>query len=202
MLAMENIATLDGKRFKKLVTSCPHCFNTIGNEYPQLGGSYEVLHHSELIEELVTAGRVPLSRSLDRTITFHDSCYLGRHNDIYEAPREVLRQLPGVTLEEMPRSRNKGFCCGAGGARMWMDEARPRVNQNRVDEAATETAAETICTSCPFCAVMMSDGIKETGREAALGTSDLAQLVAECLEEAPGAAAPSQPAAGRPARTR
>ncbi len=181
MMAMQNIETLNAHRFKKVVTSCPHCYNTIRNEYPQLGGDYEVVHHTELIDELLTSGRLTLREQAPRTITYHDSCYLGRHNAIFDAPRNTLAAIPGVTLEEMPRSRENGFCCGAGGARMWMDEAKPRVNQNRVEEAATETNAEVVCTACPFCSVMISDGIKATGREETLETHDVAQLVAEAL---------------------
>lgn len=188
MMAQENVETLNAHSFKKVVTSCPHCYNTIRNEYPQLGGDYEVVHHTELIAELLKQGKLHLENGTTQRITFHDSCYLGRHNDIYDAPREVLASIPGVTLDEMPRSRNKGFCCGAGGARMWMDEEKPRVNQNRVDEAATETDAGVVCTACPFCATMISDGIKETKREEALETYDVAQMVAESLPKTNGSA--------------
>ena len=181
MMAEQNIETLNAHRFKKVVTSCPHCYNTIRNEYPQLGGDYEVVHHSELINDLVKSGQISLQTPINQTVTFHDSCYLGRHNDIYDAPREVLAALPGVTLEEMPRSRNKGFCCGAGGGRMWLDEAQPRVNQNRVDEAATQTNAAMVSTACPFCSIMISDGIKETRHDEHLATRDIAQLVAEAM---------------------
>jgi Fe-S oxidoreductase len=146
-----------------------------------LGGEYEVIHHSELIAELVKAGKIRFENSLNKTITFHDSCYLGRHNNIYDAPREILNAIPGVKLEEMPRSHNKGFCCGAGGGRMWLDENKPRVNQNRVDEAATKTAASLVATACPFCSTMIDDGIKETGREEKLENRDIAELVAEAL---------------------
>ena len=181
MMARQNIETLNTHRFKKVVTSCPHCYNTIRNEYPQLGGAYDVLHHSELLDDLIKAGRIPLNRPVEQTITFHDACYLGRHNGIYDAPRAVLKALPGVTLEEMPRSRNKGFCCGAGGGGMWLDEDKPRVNQNRVDEAATQTRATTVGTACPFCSIMIGDGIKETRREDRLATRDIARLVAEAM---------------------
>ena len=195
MMAQQNVETLNAHSFKKVVTSCPHCYNTIRNEYPQLGGEYEVVHHTELIAELLTSGQLSLDGGVPQRITVHDSCYLGRHNDIYDAPRDVLAAVPGVTLEEMPRSRNKGFCCGAGGARMWMDEAKPRVNQNRVDEAATETSAGVVCTACPFCATMSSDGIKETNRDDTLATVDVAQVVANALPATDGHT--KKPAAGR-----
>lgn len=184
MMAQQNIETLNAHRFKKVVTSCPHCYNTIRNEYPQLGGAYDVVHHSELIDDLIKTGQISLQTPINQTITYHDSCYLGRHNDLYDAPRAVLSALPGVTVEEMPRSRNKGFCCGAGGGRMWLDEPQPRVNQNRVDEAATTTNATTVGTACPFCSIMISDGIKETRRDDRLATRDVAQLVAEAIGEA------------------
>ncbi|RMI08708.1 MAG: (Fe-S)-binding protein, partial [Calditrichaeota bacterium] len=165
MLAEHNVETLNSKSFKKVITACPHCFNTIKNEYPQIGGNYQVLHHTEVIADLIRSGKIRLSRPVERTITYHDSCYLGRHNDIYDPPRDILSAIPGVRLEEMPRSRNKGFCCGAGGGRMWLEESKPRVNQNRVDEAAEHTRAEVVCTACPYCSIMIDDGIKETGRE-------------------------------------
>ncbi len=183
MMAEQNIETLNSKSFKKVITSCPHCYNTIRNEYPQLGGEYQVVHHTEVIAELLREGKIHLAKPINKTVTFHDSCYLGRHNGIYDAPRDILRKIPGLRLEEMPRSRNKGFCCGAGGARMWMDESKPRVNQNRVDEAATETNATLVSTACPFCSTMIDDGITETGREERMETKDIAVLVAEALQE-------------------
>ena len=182
MMAMQNVETLNEKSFKKVLTSCPHCYNTIRNEYPQLGGEFEVVHHTEVIRDLLESGKIQLKNTLNKTITYHDSCYLGRHNDIYNSPRDILSAIPGVTLEEMPRSRNKGFCCGAGGGRMWLDEAKPRVNQNRVDEAAEETNAGLISTACPFCSIMIDDGINETGRQESLETKDIAQLVADAIE--------------------
>ena len=182
MMAQQNVETLSSKSFKKVITSCPHCYNTIRNEYPQLGGHFEVVHHTEVIDDLIKSGKVKLTKPLNKTITYHDSCYLGRHNDIYDAPREVLKAIPGLDLEEMPRSRNKGFCCGAGGGRMWLEEEKPRVNQNRVDEAATTTDASIVGTACPFCSIMVDDGINETGRQEKLATFDIAVLVAESLQ--------------------
>ncbi len=184
MLAEQNIETLNSKSFKKVITSCPHCYNTIRNEYPQLGGKYEVVHHTELLADLIASGKIKPTHPVSETITFHDSCYLGRHNGIYDAPREILKSIPGITLEEMPRSREKGFCCGAGGGRMWLDEDKPRVNQNRVEEAHSQTNATCISTACPFCSIMISDGIKETGHEEALNTLDVAQLVAKSMGKA------------------
>jgi Fe-S oxidoreductase len=182
MMAQQNVETLNAYSFKKIVTSCPHCFNTIANEYPQIGGNYEVIHHTQLIDELIKEGRIHLRKPVRQTITFHDSCYLGRHNGIYDPPREILNAIPGVKLEEMPRSRNKGFCCGAGGGRMWLEENKPRVNQNRVDEAATETNAKLIASACPFCSIMLHDGINETNREGQLETMDVALLVEKSMD--------------------
>ncbi|MGH1362611.1 MAG: (Fe-S)-binding protein [Calditrichia bacterium] len=187
MMAEQNIEMLNSKSFKKVITSCPHCYNTIKNEYPQLGGNFKVVHHTEVIAELIKEGKITLTEKLDKTITYHDSCYIGRHNDVYDAPREALKAIPGVTLQEMPRSRNNGFCCGAGGGRMWMEEDKPRVNQNRVDEAATETDAGLVSTACPFCSIMIHDGINETGREGQLETMDVAQLVAQSMKKSDSA---------------
>ena len=181
MMAEQNVETLNAASFKKVITSCPHCYNTIRNEYPQLGGNYDVVHHTEVIQSLIDSGKIALEKPLGKTITYHDSCYLGRHNGVYDAPRNILSAIPGVKLEEMPRSRNKGFCCGAGGGRMWLDENKPRVNQNRVDEAATETNATMVGTACPFCSIMIDDGINETGRSDAMETKDVAILVAESM---------------------
>ncbi len=142
-----------------------------------------MVHHTEVIRDLLNAGKIRLQKALDKTITYHDSCYLGRHNGIYDAPRQVLAAIPGVKLEEMPRSRNKGFCCGAGGGRMWLDEPKPRVNQARVEEAATTTKATLVSTACPFCAIMIHDGINETGRSEQMETGDVAQLVAAAMAE-------------------
>ncbi|HET7419798.1 MAG TPA: (Fe-S)-binding protein [Candidatus Dormibacteraeota bacterium] len=176
-LANENVTTLNGAKVRKIVTTCPHCFNTIGNEYPDFGGRYEVVHHTEFLSELVREGKLqPVAG--DRTITYHDSCYLARHNDVRSQPRELVSAVGRAV--EMPRNRERTFCCGAGGARMWMEENRGRpINQERVREAAS-TGAETLAVACPFCTVMLDDGVRETG--AKLQVFDLATLLAEAVE--------------------
>jgi Fe-S oxidoreductase len=188
-------------KVRKIIATCPHCFNVLFNEYPELGGHYEVVHHSTLVEELVAQGRVRLDQSKwDKgRITFHDPCYLGRHNGVYEAPREVVKKATGLPIVEMPRNRVEGFCCCAGGARMWMEEhIGERINQNRVAEAK-DSGADVIATGCPFCQTMMKDGISELELEDSLQTYDIAEIVAQALEggsEAGEVSAPSsQPAA-------
>lgn len=180
ILAEQNVETINRYKFNKILTICPHCFNTLANEYPQFGGNYRVVHHAELIRELIQAGRIQMRNENPQTITYHDSCYLGRHNDIYDAPRDVLRAIPGVKLKEMKRARENGFCCGAGGGRMWMEEDHPKVNHDRVNEAA-QLNPHVIGTACPFCATMIGDGINETRREEQMQGKDLALLVEEAL---------------------
>jgi Fe-S oxidoreductase len=176
-LAGENVATLNGASVKKIVTTCPHCFNTIGNEYPDFGGRYEVIHHTEFLAELVREGKL-IPAASDRTITYHDSCYLARHNDVRDEPRELVAAV-GKAIE-MPSNRERTFCCGAGGARMWMEEKRGRpINQERVREAVA-TGAETLAVACPFCTVMLDDGVRETG--AKMQVFDLATLLAEAVD--------------------
>ena len=166
MLAMPNIEMLNGMGVKKIITQCPHCFNTLANEYPQLGGNYEVVHHSQLLESLIEAGRLDVSRAtLEERITYHDSCYLGRHNDVYLAPRKVVGSIKGIEVVEMPRNGTKGMCCGAGGARMWMEESiGTKVNDERAREALS-TGASRVATACPFCYIMLDDGVKAAGAE-------------------------------------
>lgn len=182
MQAIANIQVMNGYGIKKVVTACPHCFNTIKNEYPALGGSYEVVHHSTFLQQLINEGKVSLKGGGEfkgRKITYHDSCYLGRANDIYEAPREVLEALD-AELVEMKRCKTKGFCCGAGGAQMFKDaEAGDKeVNIERTEEAL-ETGADTIAVACPFCMTMMSDGVKNKEKESSVKVRDLAELIAE-----------------------
>ena len=159
ILAEGLVATFEEAGVKKIITHCPHCFNTFLNEYPDMGGNYEVIHHTQLLEQLLADGKLAAKEVEPQTITYHDSCYLGRHNDIFEAPRRILEQVPNVTLVEMPRSREQGLCCGAGGGNMWMEEqGKSRVNEVRVEEAIN-TGAETACTACPFCIQMFDSGV-------------------------------------------
>jgi Fe-S oxidoreductase len=185
-LAVQNVETLQQYGVQTIVTACPHCFHQLGNEYPQVGGEYDVIHHSTYIEHLLAEGRVPLrSREAHEGVshfTFHDSCYLGRYNEVYDAPRETLkRALPVVQLTEMPRSRDRGMCCGAGGGRMWMEETQgTRINVERAREALA-TGAEGIAVACPFCMTMLQDGVKANGAEAPV--LDIAEVVAGQLAE-------------------
>lgn len=180
MQALSNIQILNGYSINKIVTACPHCFNTLKNEYPELGGSYEVIHHSTFLQQLIDEGKVKLKGGGEfkgKKITYHDSCYLGRGNDIYEAPREILKALDS-DLVEMKRNRSNGLCCGAGGAQMFK-EAEPgnkEVNIERTEEAL-ETGADIIASACPFCMTMMSDGIKIKEKEDEVKVLDLAELI-------------------------
>ena len=184
MLALPNIETLNGMGVKKIITQCPHCFNTLANEYPQLGGHYEVIHHSQLLEQLIDSGQLDLRNStLEERVTYHDSCYLGRHNDVYLAPRKVVGSLKGVEIVEMPRNGTKGMCCGAGGARMWMEESiGTKVNDERAREAIS-TGASRVATACPFCYIMLDDGVKGAGvEEDQVKVADLAIHVLDAIE--------------------
>ena len=181
-LAQQNIETLRRYNVKKVVTICPHCFNTIKNEYPHLGGDFEVLHYSELVSELIKQGKIKPAVTIEATVAYHDSCYLGRHNGVYEPPREIARAIPGVKLVEMERSRERGFCCGAGGGHMWMEESRgTRVNHVRTDQFL-ETDADTVGVSCPFCLQMFTEGIGSKGLQANKQAKDLIELLDESLE--------------------
>lgn len=182
-LAQQNVETLNRYPVKKIITQCPHCFNTLGNEYPQFGGNFKVLHHSEVIAQLLADGRLrPGEAMLDVPVTYHDSCYLARHNGISEAPRQTLVSI-GINVREMERNRTETFCCGAGGGRMWLEETLgQRINQNRVDEAARTLGGKgTVATSCPFCLTMIKDGIGETGRAEQMEAKDIAELVAQSI---------------------
>jgi Fe-S oxidoreductase/nitrate reductase gamma subunit len=182
MLAMQNIETMNGMGVKKIITQCPHCFNTLGNEYPQLGGNYEVVHHSQFLEWLIESGKLDMSEArLDERVTYHDSCYLGRHNDVYMAPRKVLGSLKGIEIVEMGRTGTRGMCCGAGGARMWMEESTgTKVNTERSREAIA-TGASRVATACPFCYIMLDDGVKEHGRDDIV-VQDISMHLLDALE--------------------
>ncbi|MBL0741857.1 (Fe-S)-binding protein [Chryseolinea lacunae] len=182
MQAMSNIQVLNGYGVKKVVTACPHCFNTIKNEYPELGGTYEVIHHSTFLQTLIGEGRITLKEGgsfKGKKITYHDSCYLGRANNVYEAPRAVLEALD-ADLVEMKRCRTTGLCCGAGGGQMFKEPEKGTkdINVERTEEALA-TGATTIAVACPFCMTMMSDGVKNKEREADVQVKDLAELIAE-----------------------
>ena len=180
MMMQENIATLNGYGVKKIVTGCPHCYNSLKNEYPQFGGNYEVLHHTELLSELVNDGRIELiDNELKNKITFHDSCYLGRYNNIYDSPRDPLRLIKGVELVEMERSKDKGFCCGAGGGRMFLEETEgTRININRAEEAVS-TGADIVASACPFCMTMLTDGVKSFEKSEEVMVKDIAEIILE-----------------------
>ena len=184
MLAMPNVEMLNTMGVQKIITQCPHCFNTLKNEYPQLGGNYEVIHHSQLLEDLIESGKLDVTNAtLEERITYHDSCYLGRHNDVYIAPRKVVGSIKGIEIVEMPRNGTKGMCCGAGGARMWMEEdIGTKVNDERAREAIA-TGATRIATACPFCYIMLDDGVKGAGKdESQIKVGDIAIHLLDALE--------------------
>ncbi|GIJ62189.1 Fe-S oxidoreductase [Virgisporangium aurantiacum] len=157
--AQQNVATLNEAGVRRIVVTCAHCFNALANEYPQLGGNYEVMHHTQLLARLVAEGRLVPAHPVDATVTYHDPCYLGRHNRVFSPPRDILGSVPGLTFNEMPRNRTTSFCCGAGGARMWMEEKiGTRINENRTDEALA-TGADVVTAACPYCIVMLTDGV-------------------------------------------
>ncbi|MCG5215354.1 heterodisulfide reductase-related iron-sulfur binding cluster [Streptosporangium soli] len=189
MLAQQNIETLNEAGVKKIVATCPHCFNTLANEYPQLGGTYEVVHHTQLLAHLVDEGKLTPITPIEEKITYHDPCFLGRHNKVYAQPRDIMAKVPGVQTQEMHRCKERGFCCGAGGARMWMEERiGKRINTERVDEALT-TDPDRVSTACPFCLVMLGDAIneKKNSGEAkeTLEVVDVAQLLIKSVKGEP-----------------
>ena len=195
VLAEVLIKTFNEGGVKKIVTHCPHCFNTFKNEYPDFGGHYEVFHHTQLLERLVAEGKLAPKPGPAQTVTFHDSCYLGRHNGIFEAPRRILEGIPNVTLVEMPRNRQQGLCCGAGGGNMWMEEeGRERVNEVRVREAVT-TGADSACTACPFCIQMFEAGIPsvqtDADADARMKVFDVAEFLQAAVTPEPAAAVPA-----------
>ena len=183
IMANQNIETLNRYSVKKIVTVCPHCFNTMKNEYPQFGGNYEVLHYSQFLDQLIQEGRLKLLPMAETTVAYHDSCFLGRHNGIYDQPRRVAQAIPGLKLVEMERRRERGFCCGAGGGHMWVEESRgERINHVRTDHFL-ETDAPTVGVSCPFCLQMLTEGIEAKGQAGQKQAKDLLELVAESLDQ-------------------
>ncbi len=185
MMAYQNIQILNGYGIKKIVTTCPHCFNTLKNEYPELGGTYEVLHHASFLQQLIDEGKIKIKEGGDfkgKKISYHDSCYLGRANNIYEAPRKVLEALD-VALVEMKRCKSNGLCCGAGGAQMFKEDepGEKRINIERTDEALA-TGASVIAAACPFCNTMMTDGVKNREQENQVAVLDIAELIAASME--------------------
>jgi Fe-S oxidoreductase len=185
MLATQNIETLNGMGVKKIITQCPHCFNTLKNEYPQLGGNYEVVHHSQFLESLVETGKLDLKDArLDERIVYHDSCYLGRHNDVYQAPRRVIGSIGGIQVVEAAKNGTKGMCCGAGGARMWMEESTGKKVNDERSQQLLATGASRIATACPFCYIMIDDGVKAQGVEdTEVKVADIAMHLLDAIEE-------------------
>ncbi len=185
MMAYQNIQVLNNYAVKKIVTACPHCFNTLRNEYPALGGHYEVIHHATFLQQLIDGGSIKMKEGgvfRGRKITYHDSCYLGRANNIYEAPRKVLEALD-AELVEMKRCRSNGLCCGAGGAQMFKEEEKGniRINLERSNEAIN-TGAQVIAAACPFCNTMLTDGVKNREKEQDVAVMDIAELIAQSME--------------------
>jgi Fe-S oxidoreductase len=177
MLIKENVDTLNRYKPKKILTGCPHCFNTLKNEYPAFGAQYDVVHHTSFLSDLIKEGKLKPEKTSTGEVTFHDSCYLGRWNDVYEDPRDVLKAIPELNLKEMPRAKNKGLCCGAGGARMFMEETiGKRINVERTEEALA-TGAKVIAAACPFCSTMLTDGVKSKEKQETVVIKDIAEIL-------------------------
>jgi Fe-S oxidoreductase len=200
--AQKNIETMSSAGVKKVIASCPHCFNALANEYPALGADFEVIHHSQLLSHLVAEGKLTPGGGYSGTVTYHDPCYLGRHNRIFDEPRSVIDAIPGATQVEMRRCREKGFCCGAGGSRMWLEEnLGTRINMDRTGEALG-TGADVVSTACPYCMIMLDDAVKANARQDDVRVMDVSQLLEESMSEkvGVGAGAPAAaPAAEEPA---
>jgi len=180
-MAQANIEVMKGYGVKKIFTACPHGYNCPKKDYPQLGGEFEVYHHSEILADLIAGGKIALKKPAEGAFTYHDSCFLGRYNNVYDQPRKCLTAIPGLRLVEMERNLDKGFCCGAGGARMWMEEHGERINNKRTDMAIA-VGADRIAVGCPFCLTMMSDGIKDRNMEEKMAARDIAELVWEAMD--------------------
>jgi Fe-S oxidoreductase/nitrate reductase gamma subunit len=180
-LAQYNIEAMNGYGVKKIIAICPHGYNTLKKDYPQMGGNYEVYHHSEIIADLIAKGRIKLKKPIDGKITLHDSCFLGRYNKIYDQPRKALNAIPGAKVVEMEKCFDKSFCCGAGGARMWMEEHGDRINNARTDMAIA-TKADKIATACPFCMTMLSDGLKDRNMSEQMAVLDIAEIILQAMD--------------------
>jgi Fe-S oxidoreductase len=182
MLAMNNIQLFSSYNIRKIVTACPHCFNTMKNEYPLLGGQFEVVHHSQFIADLIRENLLKMNQVGEAIVTYQDPCYLGRYNDIYRPPRQVLKSIPGVRMVEMEQNRKNGLCCGGGGGRMWLEEdTGQRVSEMRLSQAM-DTHVQVIATACPFCLQMLEDAARVKEVDESLKIRDIAELVAEALE--------------------
>jgi len=180
-LAQQNVATLQSVGARKIVASCPHCFNTIAREYPQIGGDFEVVHHTELLATLVAEGRLQAASAVDSSVTYHDPCYLGRHNGIYDAPREVLKAIPGLELVELSRHHEDSLCCGGGGGRMWSDTpVAERFSVQRINDACAQ-GAQALATACPYCVLMLTDSLGTVGKQDTLEVVDLGELLARSV---------------------
>ena len=195
ILAQTNIDVMNGYNVKKIICTCPHGYNALKKDYPHFGGNYEVYHHTEILADLLAQGKIKLTKPVEGLFTYHDSCFLGRYNDIYDQPRNILNAVPGMNLVEMDRNHSSSFCCGAGGARMWMEEdIGERINDMRTDQAIEKNAG-TIAVGCPFCLTMMEDGIKDREKEESMTALDIAEIIwnAMGLEEAEAPAEPEKP---------
>jgi heterodisulfide reductase subunit D len=183
ILALQNIETLNQYQVKKIVCTCPHCFNTLKNEYPELGGSYEVLHHTQYLDELMESGRIKLKETNSETVSYHDSCYLGRVNNEYEAPRSLIHQLK-MDIREMKRSKKNGLCCGAGGGQMFKEDepGSKRINEERIEEVIAN-GTNKVVANCPFCITMLQDGIKSKDQQDEIMVYDLSELIVEKMQE-------------------
>jgi Fe-S oxidoreductase len=185
MLAEQNIEVLKGYGVRKILTACPHCFNTLFNEYPQFGGYFEVMHHTEYLNKLVKEGRLKPANDMTKTITYHDPCYNARHNDVWRGAREVIESIPMASYKEMHRHGHGTFCCGAGGGRMWMEERMgKKMNMERTDEALA-SASDTLAVGCPYCNIMLTDGVDERHAGESMVVRDVAQILLESVELQP-----------------
>jgi Fe-S oxidoreductase len=183
MMAQQNIEVMKGYNVKKIITLCPHGYNTLKNEYSQFGGEFAVYHYTEIVAQLIAQRRVTLSKRQNIKVAYHDSCYLGRHNGVYNPPRQILKAIPGVKLVEMKRNKERGFCCGAGGGRMWMEEhLGTRINHARIEDVV-QTNPQVVGTACPFCYTMLVDGIKEKELQDRYRASDIAELVLAAMDK-------------------